>query len=123
MGLFKRAPEQQKQMPVTIPERDQLDSLRHRWLARLCQAGGDLGGAAVAEGYADLVDAYNEAKQMRRAYPLSADWDHRYRQLREQLRNERAFWREIRMATEPDMVRVTNEDIQWPTDDELLRGA
>jgi hypothetical protein len=124
MGIFSKKPEQQKVTgQIAIPEQDQLDSLRMRWLARLLEAGGDQAGANLALSYAQIADAYNEAKQMLRAFPESSDWAHRKQNLKDQLREERRFWRELREAQHAGLVRITNEDIEWPTDAELLAGA
>lgn len=129
MSFFKKeVPPQQKTPGVQIPEHDQLDVLRHLWLARLLDAAGDEKGAALCRSYAALADAYNEAKYW---YKLtlnrqtgvcsSPDWEHRFYTLKDQLRNERVFWRNLQPD---DMVAITQDPKGfWPTDAELLAGA
>ncbi len=124
MGFWKKeAPQEQRKTPeFEIPERDQLDVLRHRWLGRLLEVGGDTRGAQLCYDYASLADAYNEAKWQWHASGKTDElWNHRRKTLRDQLRSERVFWRDF----QPDvLVDIQNDDdFPWPTDAELLAGA
>lgn len=96
---------------------------RMRYRAGLHRLNDDESGAQLQEDVANLEERYCEAKLARDAAPDDSYVDFQFRLVESELRQSRAFWREVRDGMNGVQNASTIDNFPEPSDDELLDGV